>query len=153
VLEVGRITKAHGIKGEVLVELVTDRVERVAPGSVLTTGDGGKLVVVASRAHQGKWIVAFEGVPTRTDAEAMRGTVLLAEPIEGAGDTLWVHELIGADVVEVDGTPRGTVESVLANPASDLLVLDGGALVPLAFVVGHEPGRVVIDPPEGLFEL
>ena len=150
-LEVGRVTKAHGIRGEVLVDLVTDRVERVAPGSVLDT-ERGPLTVTSSRAHQGKWIVAFEGVPTRNDAEALRGTVLLAEPLEDE-DTLWVHDLVGAEVVETDGTPRGTVEAVQANPASDLLVLDGGALVPLTFVVEHEPGRVVIDPPDGLFDL
>jgi 16S rRNA processing protein RimM len=151
VLEVGRITRAHGIRGEVLVDLVTDRDERVAPGTVLET-DRGPLTVESSRAHQGKWIVAFAGVPDRSAAEALRGTVLRAEPLEDE-DTLWVHELIGAEVVETDGTERGRVESVQANPASDLLVLDSGALVPLIFVVDHQPGRVVIDPPPGLFEL
>jgi 16S rRNA processing protein RimM len=65
---------------------------------------------------------------------------------------LWVHELLGARVVEVDGTERGTVASVEANPASDLLVLDTGALVPLRFVVEHTKDRVVVDTPEGLFE-
>ena len=67
-------------------------------------------------------------------------------------DVLWVHDLVGAHVVEADGTERGTVTAVEANPASDLLVLDTGGLVPLRFVVFHEAGRVVIDPPAGLFD-
>jgi 16S rRNA processing protein RimM len=64
-----------------------------------------------------------------------------------------VHELIGATAVLVDGTEVGTVDGVEANPASDLLVLDSGALVPVVFVTAHEPGRVTIDPPEGLLDL
>jgi 16S rRNA processing protein RimM len=78
--------------------------------------------------------------------------VLAAEPLDDP-DELWVHELVGATVVEVGGAERGRVESVLANPASDLLVLDSGALVPLTFVVERTEGRIVIDPPEGLFDL
>jgi 16S rRNA processing protein RimM len=95
--------------------------------------------------------VAFNGVDDRNAAEALRGLVLRAEPIEEEG-ALWAHELIGAAVVDTAGTSYGTVESVEANPASDLLVLAGERLVPLTFVVAHEPGRVVIDPPAGLFD-
>ena len=99
----------------------------------------------------------FEGLLDRNAAEAWRGTVLRAEasdePLGDDGDGLWVHELIGATVVLVDGTEVGTVTEVQANPASDLLVLDTEALVPVVFVTGHEPGRVTIDPPEGLFDL
>jgi 16S rRNA processing protein RimM len=167
-LEVGRIAKAHGLRGEVVVVLSTDRLERVAPGSVLHDGERD-LVVVASRPHQERHIVEFEGVHGREAADALRGRTLHAEPLD-ADDVLWIHELIGRRVVELDGTERGVVESVQSNPASDLLVLDTGALVPLAFVV-EDPGvgapgpsgdadpsdatldTVVIDPPEGLFDL
>jgi 16S rRNA processing protein RimM len=150
-LEVGHISKAHGVRGEVIVVLITDRAERVAPGSVLQT-DRGPLAVRASRPSRDRWIVAFEGFHDRDGADALRGTVLRAEPIEDP-DEWWVHELIGAKVVTVAGVPAGVVASVQANPASDLLVLDGGALVPVVFVVEHRPGHVVIDPPEGLLEL
>lgn len=152
-LEVGRIVKAHGIKGEVLVALTTTRTDRVAPGAVLHT-DKGPLTVIRSSAHQGKWIVAFEGIPDRNTAETMRGTVLSAdhEP-DAADDTLWIHELIGAEVVDVSGASLGEVVAVQANPASDLIVLDGGALIPLRFVVDKQPGRVTVDPPAGLFDL
>lgn len=149
-LEVGRITKPHGIKGEVIVRLISDRAERVAPGFVLQS-DRGPLTVQSSRPHQRDWIVAFEGVPDRNTAETMRGLMLRAEPLDDP-DVLWVHELVGSRVVETDGTDRGVVTAVEANPASDLLVLDSGALVPLTFVVSTEPGGVVIDPPAGLFD-
>ena len=149
-LEVGHITKPHGIKGEVIVRLISDRAERVAPGFVLQS-DRGPLTVESSRPHQRDWIVAFEGVPDRNTAETMRGLVLRAAPLDDP-DVLWVHELVGSRVVEADGTDRGVVTAVEANPASDLLVLDSGALVPLTFVVSTEPGRVVIDPPAGLFD-
>ncbi len=96
-------------------------------------------------------MVAFAGVDDRNAAEGLRGLVLRAEPLEEEG-ALWVHELIGAEVVGVDGRSHGLVEAVEANPASDLLVLSGERLVPLVFVVDHQPGRVVIDPPAGLLD-
>ncbi|QGG94850.1 ribosome maturation factor RimM [Actinomarinicola tropica] len=151
-LEVGRITKAHGLRGEVIVVLTTDRPERVAAGAVLHDRDDHPMVVASSRPHQNGWIVQFEGVEGRDAADALRGRTLLADPIDDP-DVLWVHQLIGSTVVEADGTERGVVESVQSNPASDLLVLDTGALVPLVFVTGRSPGRVTIDPPEGLFDL
>lgn len=151
-LEVGRITKAHGLRGEVVVLLSSDRLERVAPGSVLQSA-AGTLTVAASRPHQDRHIVAFEGVSTREQAEALRSTVLLAAPIED-DDALWVHELIGCELRSSDGVSRGTIEAVVDNPASDLLVLDDETLVPVVFIVdGPREGVVVVDVPDGLFEL
>ena len=151
-LEVGRIVRAHGLRGEVLVDLVSDRVERVAPGSVLRS-PRGDLVVRSSRPHQQKWLVVFEGIDGRDAAEAWRGVVLSAEAIDDP-EALFVHELIGCRVIDGDGRDRGVVVEVQANPASDLLVLDAGALVPLTFVVGGvEDGVVHVDVPPGLFEL
>ena len=147
----GFVAKAHGIRGEVLVGLTTDRTERVAPGMVLETQDGRRLEVERSSAHQGRFIVAFAGVATRSDAEGLKGEALLAEPLDDPG-TLWVHQMIGAQVVDAAGKVLGSVESVEANPASDLLVLGGGELIPLTFVVSHEPGRLVVDVPVGLLD-
>jgi 16S rRNA processing protein RimM len=97
--------------------------------------------------------VSFAGVLSREDAEELQGLVLHAEPLDDP-DELWVHELIGSPVQSVDGSSVGVVEAVQANPASDLLVLDGGALVPVLFVVERrDDGTVVIDPPEGLLDL
>lgn len=150
-LEVGRIAKAHGIRGEVAVVLTTDRLERLAPGAVLQTRRGA-LEVVASRPHQTGHLVAFAGVSDRDAAEALRGLVLQAEPLDDP-DELWVHDLVGRQVVEVDGTARGRVTALEVNPASDLLVLDSGALVPLTFVVDAAAEQLVVDAPEGLFDL
>jgi 16S rRNA processing protein RimM len=153
-LLVGRVTKAHGLRGEVLVQLLSSEAEvRLAPGASLDTADRGVLRVESARPHQDRWIVQFEGVRSREAAEALRGTELLGEPIE-VPDALWVHELVGAVVVDTAGAPCGTVAAVVANPADDLLELDGGALVPVTFVVGwDDDGRLVIDPPEGLLDL
>jgi len=151
-LEVGRITKAHGLRGEVIVSLVTDRLERLEHGSVLRSGDR-TLEVEASRPHQKHFIVSFVGVLSREEAEALQGSTLQAEPLDDP-EELWVHEVIGAPVQSVDGSEVGVVDAVQANPASDLLVLDSGALVPVRFVVERrDDGTVVIDPPEGLFDL
>ena len=147
-LEVGRVVKPHGLRGEVLVKLLTDRDERVAVGSVLHSRHG-RLEVLASRRHQGGFLVSFAGVAGREAAEDLRGTVLSAPPLDDP-DTLWVHELIGAEVVGLDGTAHGSVVAVEENPASDLLVLEDGGLVPLRFVTDRAPGRLVIDPPDGL---
>jgi 16S rRNA processing protein RimM len=152
VLEVGRIVKAHGIRGEVIVELVSNRPDlRMAPGSVLSSSRGD-LEVLTSTPHQNRWIVAFRGVEDRNAAETYRDTVLTAEPVEGDDDTLWVHELIGSEVFDLNGRSYGPVEAVEANPASDLLVLSDDRLVPLVFVTTRLPGRVVIDPPPGLLD-
>ncbi len=149
----GRITKPHGVRGDVLVQLHTERVERLDPGSVLST-DRGPLTVVSSSRHQDRWIVHFDGWTDRDQVETWRGIVLRAEPVDDDDDdVLWVHELVGCEVALADGTRVGVVTEVEANPASDLLVLDSGALVPVIFVTAANADRVTIDPPDGLFDL
>lgn len=150
-LEVGRVDRPHGLRGEVVVRLTTDRHERLAPGAVLHT-DAGPLVVATSRPHHDRWIVAFEGHQGRDAAESLRGRVLRAEALDDP-DEMWVHHLVGAAVVTVAGARAGTCVAVVANPAADLLELDTGVLVPVVFVVDHRPGEVTIDPPDGLLEL
>ncbi len=150
-LEVGTVVKPHGIRGEVIVNMVSNVPERrLTPGSLLSS-DRGDLEVRAATPHQGRWIVAFAGIEDRNTAETLRGVVLSGEPLED-DDALWVHELIGSEVVDLAGRSYGPVEAVEANPASDLLVLSGERLVPLVFVVVKAPGRVVIDPPPGLLD-
>jgi 16S rRNA processing protein RimM len=151
-LEVGRIVKAHGLRGEVVVELTTDRDERVAPGTTLWDRSERAYEVLRSSPHQGRWIVAFAGVADRTAAEGLRGTVLLAEALDDP-DVLWVHELIGSEAFDAAGKALGRVVAVQANPASDLLELEGGALVPVRFLMSASAGTVVVDPPPGLLEL
>jgi 16S rRNA processing protein RimM len=139
------------LTGEVVVTLVSNRPERVVVGSTFLT-DAGELHIATSRPFAEKWLMTFVGVDSRERAEALRGTVLRGRPLADE-DAWWVHELIGAEVVDPDGTHLGTVVAVLANPASDLLELDGGALVPLRFVIERGAGRVVVDVPPGLLDL
>jgi 16S rRNA processing protein RimM len=155
-LEVGRIARPHGLRGQVVVELWTDRAERMAPGARLQA-PAGELEVTRATPHapvggQPRWLVSFRGVDTREQAEAWRGVVLRAAALVDA-DTWWVHELIGAEVVDPTGAAVGFVEAVEANPASDLLVLADGQLIPLRFITDRQPGRLTADLPAGLLDL
>ncbi len=152
-LEVGRIVKAHGIRGEVAVRLTADIPERVTPGSVFQT-TRGPLTVERSKPFQQGYIIAFAGIADRNEAELLRGLLLKAEPLDlDDDDVIWIDDLFNALVVSTDGVERGRVVEVEENPASDLLVLDSGVLIPLTFVVEVEPNeRIVVEAPEGLFE-
>ncbi|NBV26559.1 MAG: 16S rRNA processing protein RimM [Actinobacteria bacterium] len=152
-LEVGRIVKAHGIRGEVAVRLTADIPERVTPGSVFQT-TRGPLTIERSKPFQQGYIIAFAGIADRNEAELLRGLLLKAEPLDlDDDDVIWIDDLFNAVVVSTDGIERGRVIEVEENPASDLLVLDSGALIPLTFVVEVEPNeRIVVEAPEGLFE-
>lgn len=149
-LEIGRIGKAHGLRGEVTAVITSDRTERTSPGAVWHLRDG-PVIVEAIRPFQQRWIAVVAGVRNRESAEALSGQVIRAEAIDDP-DALWVHDLVGAEVRTPDGRSWGTVATVLSNPADDLLELDDGTLVPCGFVTDDSglPGHVVIDPPEGL---
>ena len=150
-LEIGRIIKAHGLKGQVLVDLWTDRDERLAVGTQLDS-ERGPLVVLAAHAHQQRFIVTFDLIVTREDADRWRGVVLSAPRIDD-DDVIWIDQLFGAEVFDQSGVRRGVVVDVEANPASDILALDTGALVPLTFVTNVDANvRIDVDVPEGLFE-
>jgi 16S rRNA processing protein RimM len=152
-LAVGRIVKPHGLRGDVIISLTTNREERVAAGSTLFDGDGTEVVVVRSSPHQGRFIVTLEGVNSIEAADRLRDTELFAAPIDDPSE-LWVHQLVGARAVDTSGSELGRVEEVQANPASDLLVLDTGVLIPLRFVVDLEPGvQVTVEVPDGLLDL
>ena len=166
-LVVGRIGRAHGIGGEVSVDVRTDSPElRFAVGASLDTdpADRGPLTVTRARWHSGRLLVAFEQVVDRTTAEALRGTMLVADSSTSPAvenDEFWDHQLTGLRAETVDGRLLGEVEDVLHPPGSDLLAVrrpDGAELL-VPFVraivptVDIEGGRVVVDPPEGLLEL
>jgi 16S rRNA processing protein RimM len=136
-----------------MLVLTTNHEERAAPGTVLYAADR-PLLIETSRPHQGRWIVHFAGVESRTAAEELRGTFLTADRLDPTpdADELWVHELVGSLVRDRSGADLGRVVAVEANPAHDLLVLDGGGLVPMVFVVEHVAGVVTVDPPAGLLD-
>jgi len=136
---VGRIGRAHGIRGELSVDIRTDEPERrFAPGSSLVCGDR-VLTVRSSRHHSGRQLVAFEEVPDRTAAEQLTGTLLEAEidPTELPDDPeeFYDHQLVDLDVRAADDTVVGTVTAVLHLPEQDSLVIDvDGREVTVPFV-------------------
>jgi 16S rRNA processing protein RimM len=171
-LTVARIGRAHGIKGEVTVELRTDAPERrFVPGVSLFVDPAGPrsatlpatLVLESVRDHNGVLLLGFEGVGDRTAAEALRGVLLEADVDEADDDEpdAWFdHQLVGLAVVDPTGRALGEVVAVEHPGAQDRLVVrrpDGAKrLVP--FVTAIVPtvdvaaGRVVVDAPAGLIE-
>ncbi|MQY12240.1 Ribosome maturation factor RimM [Streptomyces sp. RB5] len=164
-LVVGRIGRAHGIKGEVTVEVRTDEPElRLGPGAVLATDPAavGPLTIETGRVHSGRLILRFEGVRDRTGAEALRNTLLIAEvdPDEVPEDPeeFYDHQLADLDVVTVDGAEVGRIAEIAHLPGHDLLIVrtPEGAEVMIPFVaeivpeIDLEKQRIVIDPPPGL---
>jgi 16S rRNA processing protein RimM len=103
--------------------------------------------------HEDRYLVQFEQSADRMAAESLRGVELAAEPLSVPG-TLWVHELVGSAVFDVSGTRLGVVAAVEANPASDLLVLETGGLIPIRFVTRHDPAArtIDVDIPDGLLD-
>lgn len=153
-LEVGRIVRVHGLRGEVVVDLTSNVEERLAKGAQLFTDPDGasSITIVSAKPHQGRWLVRLDGVGDRNAAEAVGRPRLYGAPVDDP-DAIWLHELFGAVVVDTDGVLRGTVAEVLDNPASELMVLDTGHLVPIDFVTEVADGRITVEVPEGLWEL
>jgi 16S rRNA processing protein RimM len=150
-LEVGKVGKAHGLKGEVVVDFTTDLIEeRTAPGTELHA-DERRLVIDRARPHHQKWLVLFEGIADREGAEQLRGKVLRAVAIDDP-EAEYAHDLIGKTAVDQHGAEHGEVVAVVDNPASDLLELADGRLIPLAFVVGSGPSSVEVSVPPGLLD-
>jgi 16S rRNA processing protein RimM len=144
----------------VLVRMVSNNPDRLVDGARLVArvdGDDRTLTIVSVRPHQDRWLVEFDGVRGRESAEALSGATLLAEPVTDDPDGYWVHDLIGATVVDAAGVGHGTVVNVLDNPASDILELDNGLLIPLRFVqwdstAAEGSRRLMVDGPAGLLD-
>jgi 16S rRNA processing protein RimM len=162
---VGRIGPTRGLNGDVLVEPWTDAPEeRFREGAALQTGSGAPLTVQAAYLSAGKQVVHFAGVDGRPDAEALRGTELYVRAAERPAlhdpDEYYDTDLVGLAVLDTAGNRIGTVRSVShAASAAYLVVEVEGRECLVPFVAAIVPsvdvaaGRVVVDPPEGLFEL
>lgn len=170
-LVIGRIAKAHGVTGEIVVDVRTDDPEaRFAPGSVLRGrkprgGPERSYVIETVREHAGRLLVRLNGIGDRNAADELRGTLFLVEsgdlpPIEDP-DEFYDHQLEGLAVRTVAGEAVGTVTEVLHTAAGELLSIktpEGTELlVPfvsaIVTAVSLAEGTVDIDPPEGLLNL
>jgi 16S rRNA processing protein RimM len=164
---VGRIARAHGNRGQVILNLETDFPEaRFCPAAELfvTRGTGvERLTLTSVRFHGGRPIVGVAGVESMDAAEALAGLELrvpvdqLASLPEG---TFYRHDLVGCRVETRGGDPVGVVREVEGTLGESRLVVAGGGgevLIPLASEIctAIDPAakRIVIDPPEGLLEL
>ncbi|MER5613184.1 ribosome maturation factor RimM [Streptomyces sp. NPDC002215] len=166
-LVVARIGRAHGIKGEVTVEVRTDEPElRLGPGAVLATepAGAGPLTIETGRVHSGRLLLRFEGVRDRTAAEALRNTLLIADvdPAELPEDPeeFYDHQLMDLDVVLADGTEIGRITEITHLPSQDLFIVErpDGSEVMIPFVeeivteIDLAEQRAVITPPPGLID-
>lgn len=145
------------MRGQIYIKLSTDRAERVEPGSRLWAGEWFEVQSSQSMFNTGpdRWVLRLKGVDDRGRAEALVNRAVYAEPIDDP-DAVWVHQVIGARVVDLAIGELGRCASVVANPADDLLELEDGVLIPVVFVRGVEAdgdGFVcTVDIPEGLLE-
>ncbi|MCM3505423.1 ribosome maturation factor RimM [Curtobacterium sp. ODYSSEY 48 V2] len=170
-LRVGRITKAHGLKGGIKLELYTDDPDRrFTPGAEFTLQvpsdspwSGKTLTIDELRWYNGHPVAFFEGVADRTAAETLARAILWveqdADAETGEDDAWYDHQLVGLRVLR-DGVEVGTVARVDHLPAQDLLAIDtpsrGEVLVPFVSAivptVDITAGTVTVTPPTGLFE-
>ena len=163
---VARVGKAHGLRGEVTVQVLTGAPdERFVPGATFATEppSAGPLVLRSARDNNGILLLGFEHTDDRSGAEALRGTKLLADVLTDGGEeeTWYERDLVGLRAVTVGGVEVGEVLGLESRPAQDLLVVrltDGReALVPFVTAIVPEVdikgGRVVLDPPPGLLDL
>ena len=120
---VGRITRAHGVKGEVAVMVLTEVGDRFEPGGVVYLEDGRRLSVAESRPHRGRMLVAFEGVRDRDAADKLVQRNLVVPESESPPlpeGSYWDHQLVGSNVVTESGRPLGELRDVIHTPANDV---------------------------------
>jgi 16S rRNA processing protein RimM len=174
-LVVGRVAKAHGVSGEIVVDVRTDDPEaRFVRGTTLrakvSRGGGERTFTVESvRPHGDRLLLRLAGIGDRDGADALRGTLFVVDsgdlPPISEPDEFYDHELEGLTVRTVDGDEIGTVAEVLHTAAGELLSVKTPAgreiLVPFVsqivptVAVSDRPGEgyVEIDPPDGLLNL
>ena len=168
-LRVGRLTKAHGLKGGLKLELFTDDPDkRFTPGSSFSLQvpeespwHGKRLELAELRWYNGMPVGFFVDVADRSAAESLVKAILWVDqdPDEAAEPDAWYdHQLVGLDVIR-DGVTVGVIDRLEHLPAQDLLVVkvdDREVLIPFAKAIVPEVdvdgGRVVVTPPDGLFE-
>jgi 16S rRNA processing protein RimM len=167
---VGRIRKPHGIRGDLVVEGLCDEPEAIfAAGRRIFLSPIGpataptEMRITSARPFKEGWIVALHGLSDRNEVESWRGREFLVPDDElspPSDDELWLHEIVGSRVVQVDGTAVGEVVDLFEVPQGlllDVRTARGVVSIPFveAIVVGVDrPSRTLtIDPPDGLLEL
>ena len=164
VLLVGRVARPHGLRGHVYVNPETDfPADRFRVGQVLLVGGEGQALprgIREVRFHQGRPIVAFDGVDTMDGAEALAGLDVWVprDAVDPLPDgTFYRHDLIGCEVLGADNAVIGRVTAVEGTLDRSYLVVDGDVMLPLVegicVNVDTAARRIVVQPPAGLLEL
>jgi 16S rRNA processing protein RimM len=158
---VAYVVRAHGIKGDVLIKPLTERVDRFAAGATLFLGETSLVATVrAVRSHNDGLILSLAEISDRNGAEALAKSTLTIDAAARRDlepGEYWPDELVGLEVVGAAGEALGTVTDVVLGDAQDRLVVTGplGERVEVPFVAAlvGEPhdGVIRIDPPIGLF--
>lgn len=167
-LVVGRIGRAHGVRGEATIEVRTDDPDARFPiGATLQTDPAshGPLTITSGRVHNGILLLGFAGISDRTAVEKLRNTLLLSDvdiDAETSDDLYHVAHIKGCKVFLADsngesGREIGIVTDVLELPAQDTLVIEtanGERLVPFVTemvpLIDIKNKKIIIAPPEGL---
>lgn len=163
-LAVGRISRPHGVRGEVRVELLTDTPERFEWLDAVYVGEVNprRVAIDTVRYHQGIVLLRLAGYPTRTEAEQLRGELLQipeAEAVPLEEGEYYLFQLEGLDVYTVGGTLIGRLTQVMETGANNVFVVDGPTgqhLLPdipdVIKEIDIEGGRIVIQPLPGLID-
>lgn len=165
-LAVGRISKPHGVHGELLVEVVTDFPDRLQPGIEVGLGPDEPILsrrVLTVRWHKGSWLLALAGVARREEADELRGWWLFLPALDHTQRPptfFYEHELVGSVCCLADGRVLGRVEALVPGGGQALLAVHperGGEVLvpfvsPLVVHVDSAAKVIVLDPPSGLFD-
>ena len=164
-IPVGYIRRAHGLRGDVILRPLSDDPDRFLVGAVFESDEhpARTLTIAEIREHKEGLLLRFEEVRERNPADRLRGvtlTIAAAERRDLEDDEYWPEDLQGLAVELTDGTALGVVASVVTGGAQDRLVVatEDGASVEVPFVaaiaveVDPAAGRIVLDPPPGLFD-
>ena len=162
---VGRVARAHGNRGQVIVNPETDFPDqRFTAGRTLFVGEeAAPRTIVAARFQHGRPVIALEGIDTMTDAEALAGAELRVsadELVPLPQGTFYRHDLVGCEVQDTEGRLLGRVASVEGPIEMSRLVVDaphGEVLIPLVadicVEIDPQAKRIRVAAPEGLIEL
>jgi 16S rRNA processing protein RimM len=165
---IARIAKARGIRGEVACDVETDFPERFESLEMANVwmADGTRLAlrVEGHWFHKGRVVLKFEGYDTMTAAETLVGGRLMipeADALELEEGEFYEYEVVGSEVVTIDGRRLGSVTRLMRTGGTDLLVINGEGerehLIPFADDICTEVDvkakRITVNPPQGLLEL
>ncbi len=154
-LRIAKCGRAVGLKGEVAFWPISNIEERYQPGNFFIDSLNVEYVIEKIRKNKDHYVAKFEHINDRDQAERIVNVELFAEPLEDAvldEGEYFIHQLVGKNIVDQDGVPRGTATGVVANAASDLLENDQGDLIPFRFIESVDDETITVDVPEGLFD-